>query len=499
MQPVNLADVMMALARSDPDRPAIVEGGSQLTCQQLVLRSAKFRTVLEGMGIAHGDLVGVACHNELDNITLYIALWLLNATPVPMDFRSRRAERAEYTTGFDLKAVVETRSPPGKGTYPAVRIDDAFQAAVVEATPKFERRDQEGSSLAFITLTSGTTGKPQGIAQSHECFYLRFMNLMTCRAGFNSGERYLSVLPSHFAGARAIMMYALLNGSTVQFLGPLFTVEEIAETIQRDRISSVWVVPSILRGMMALAVDDKVSFSGLDSLWCGGAAIDREIKLEAHRRLGPGFVEFFAASATGTISALYGDDLKTHTETVGRPFRHVLADIVDAEGNSLPRNEVGRLRIRAPGMPTGVLRFSEPGILPSEGVLDGWAYSGDLAAITDDGFLRLAGRVSDVIIRSGANVFPKEIEDVLIRHADVRDVCVVGIPSKELGEEIVAVVESEAPVDQSDLIAMCSRELSPHKRPRMFKFVDKLPRTEQGKLPRADVVALIGQSPDQES
>lgn len=498
MHPVNLADALMAMSLAQPDKPAVIEAGVSLTRSQFMDLSARWRTVLAGTGIGSGDRIGVACQSELDSLAAYVGLWLLNAAPVPMDFRSRRAERTKYARSFSLKTIIETRTPPGEGEYPAICVDDSWRKAIADAIPEYERHCDDGDHPAFIALTSGTTGKPQGFLQSHHCFYLRYTNVMTCKPNFGYGERYLSLMPMHFGGARAIVIYALLDGATIQFHGPLFTANEVVETIRRDRVSSTWMVPSVLQEMMSLADGVAPLLPDLEVLQCGGATVSPDIKREVRKRLCPGFIEIFAATAPGSITSLYGADLETHAETVGRPFRHVLAEIVDPDGTPLPRNEVGRLRVRSPGMPSGVIRDSGSTIQPVEGILDGWAYSGDLAAITEDGFLRLAGRVSDIIIRSGANILPKEIESTLIQHAAVRDVCVVGVPSESVGEEIVAIIESDSPQIEPELAALCSRELSPYKRPRMFKFVDRIPRNELGKLPKTAVMALL-RPPEQPS
>ncbi len=489
MRTVNLADVLIAVSRSAPEATALKDDEECLSFGQMIDRAARTRAVLAGLGIRAGDRVGVAGHRDLENIVIYIALWLMNAVAVPIDFRSRRGERARHAETFQLKAIVESRTATGAGDYRQILLDEDWRRGVAKAEPEFERPGASDHP-AFIALTSGTTGLPRGVVQSHESFYLRYKNFRTAETVPNAGGRYLNLFPMSSAAARALSLYSLLDGTTIQFHAPLFDTGEVIETIKRDRITATWVIPQLLQDFLARSAPPYPIFPDLDFLACGGAPLGPEEKKLARRRLSPNFIEFFAASSAGTVSALTGDDLETNPLSVGRPLPHVLVEIVDRDNRPLAIGETGRLRVRAPGMVNEIIRNSAVEDVSEEEIVEGWAYTGDLAMLSEDGFLTICGRASDMIIQSGANVFPREIETLLIQHEAVTDVSVVGVPSREYGEKVVALVVAESGVDVSELHAVARRELPPNKRPKVIGLVDRIPRSELGKVKKSALLEL---------
>jgi acyl-CoA synthetase (AMP-forming)/AMP-acid ligase II len=226
-------------------------------------------------------------------------------------------------------------------------------------------------------------------------------------------------------------------------------------------------------------------FADLDSLYCFGAPLLPEEKRRARSRLSRNFVEGYASSLSGRISVLSGEDIDQRPETVGRVLSQVELHIVNADDEKLPIGEAGMIRIRSPGIASGIYR----GISRATGdqIKDGWAYPGDIGAIDADGFLQLFGRSSDVIIRGGSNVHPSEIEIVLAEHPGVREAAVVGFSQSREGEEIAAFVVPAGDLTESDLIAFCRARLVPDKRPRRFILVPSLPRNANGKVARSEL------------
>jgi acyl-CoA synthetase (AMP-forming)/AMP-acid ligase II len=253
-----------------------------------------------------------------------------------------------------------------------------------------------------------------------------------------------------------------------------------------------FVVPTILRALLELPAGAGPLLPGLQALLCAGAPTHPEEKRAALRRLTPGFHEVYGTVGTGPISVLGPFDIPGHAESAGRPHEIWQIEVVDETDRALPRGAAGRLRVRGPGAAT---RLESGAAGAGEAVREGWYYTGDIAELDDAGFLYLKGRASDVILRGGSNVYPDEVEAVLVEQAAVADAAVVGRPSPQLGEEVVAVVVVRAPVTTEELIAHCRRRLSPYKLPAEIVFVSELPRTSFGKPDRkrlSDSIAAGG-------
>jgi acyl-CoA synthetase (AMP-forming)/AMP-acid ligase II len=217
-------------------------------------------------------------------------------------------------------------------------------------------------------------------------------------------------------------------------------------------------------------------------------------KVDCLTRLSGGFVQNYGSTMAGMITVLASHEVAAHSESVGRPMDQVLVEIVDDEGRPLPRGDVGVIRVRTPGVARElVLEGLEA--RSSDLVVDGWIYPGDIGRLDSEGFLSIVGRTSDVIIRGGVNVYPSEIEAVLVSHPAVREAAVVGWPDRVLGEEIAAFVTLSTPVNPRELAIYCAGKLHPDKHPRQVFVIDEMPRNANGKLVRRDLLARLPDRP----
>ena len=330
-------------------------------------------------------------------------------------------------------------------------------------------------------LTSGTTGQPLGVVVDHERALCRFIFDLSQRFG----ATMLNPLSLSFSASCNHTFSALLQGSAVYFHPVLYSPEQLADAIVTTEATSLCTVPTILRNLLEIFGERSVpAFGNLEALYCFGAPMSAEEKLRAKSSLCKNLVQEYGSSITGRISALSGADLDLHPGTVGRALPFVALEIVDADDRVLSAGEVGTIRVRSPAMATATHGESTGG--SGDKLKGGWAYPGDLGAI-DHGFLRLVGRTSDLIIRSGANVHPSEVESVIAEHEGVQDVAVVGFTKQPEGEEIAAFVVPSIDLTEAALVAHCRVRLHPDKRPRKFVFVPSLPRNANGKIIRAEL------------
>jgi long-chain acyl-CoA synthetase len=483
LQDTNAAETFVRLSKGWEDRAAIVSPRLTLTYGEVVARAARSARMLRGHGVGPGANVGIAVRDSGEAIVLMLSLWMLGAVPVPIDFRAKPAERARLVHEFNLIAILEDRQVPESIGYASILVDDTWTSVIAQhdGAPFFETYKP---APALISLTSGTTGRPLGIVLGHEQLLFRLASNLQLGPR-RPGGRLLNPMPVSSSGPRNQSLSQLFDGGVVYFHPPLFSAGELAEAVLSKAATAVCVVPTILRGLLELdrGRGSPPPFAHLDLLYCFGAPILPEEKRRARSELCEHFVESYSSSASGRISVLYGTDIDTRPETVGRVLPHVELQIVDGDDQPLPIGAPGAIRVRSPAMAHKI--YDNATRADGDRIKEGWVYPGDIGAVDEAGFLCLLGRTSDVIIRGGVNVHPSEVEVVIAEHAGVREVAVVGFAKSREGEEIAAFIVPSGNLTEAALVAHCRAHLSPDKRPRKFAFVTELPRNATGKISRA--------------
>jgi fatty-acyl-CoA synthase len=487
MGSINLADMFVGAADSYRDRPAIVSRELTLSYRQMVARSAQTARVLRREGIKSGDIVGLALSSPGDTVAATIALWMLGATVVILDFRTRAEERNALCLAFGVSVIVESRRPPGKGEYASLLFSTDWNDRILreDSTPF---SPEISGAPAILSLTSGTTGTPQGIQINHDTFLLRHLMHGLGDASHET-KIYLNPLSLNNAASRNHTLSRLLEGGTVHFVPFLSTAEELCEALVRTEANYALMVPAQALSLLQLSRGRSTPlFPKLASLYCGGAPMTPENNIRAYRELSRGYRVLYGSSVAGTMAVLSGMDVERKPETVGRPLPLVRLQIVDPQGQPLPAGQVGAIRVRSPAISPGIVGSLRE---KSDRLLEGWAYPGDLGVLDEEGFLTITGRASDMILRGGVNVFPQEVEDALCEHPLVAEAAVVGWQKGNVGEEIAAFVVRKGEVTADELIAFSRSRLSPDKRPRFFFFIEKLPRNDMGKVLRRQLAASL--------
>lgn len=479
-----LADTILGLAGRYGDQTALVQGARSVSYAGLAADGARLAHSLRARGVGPGDQVGLCLRDGIDGMTALAALWMLDAVAVPVDFRNRAEERVRLVQEFDLTCMIEDRDIGG-GAYPAIlwNADLAEDAARQPAVPP--ETQATGVHPAVISLTSGTTARPLGIVMGHRTLLLRVLGY-GMESDYPMGARFLNAYPLSFSASRHHTLGHLVRGGTVLFHPPTFGAAELAQRVNAEAIDFLFAVPATVSALMELADGGAGPlFPGLKMLYCGGSGMTPEDKRRAHALLTPGFLHCFSSSVSGTVSVLAGRDVVARANTDGRILPTVRLEIVDEADRPVAPDEVGAMRVRSHGMAETLYRGRARDT--GDRIRDGWAYTGDLARISADGFLTVVGRTTDLIIRGGANVHPAEVEGAISRLPGVREVAVVGFPDPALGEEIAAFVVGDATVTEAALTAHCRVELPPDKRPRRIVMIEALPRNANGKVLRRDL------------
>jgi long-chain acyl-CoA synthetase len=475
-EPVNLAEAIARHAADRPDLVALADGDSRLTYRELDRRIRQGAGQLRALGIGPGDAVAICLKDTADHVIAFLATARLGALSVPIDWRAPPAERARVAEGFGARLAL---TEAGRVAGVASRAVDATWRAEVERQSADQEFPADADAPLMIGLTSGTTGAVKGMLVTHRQMHARARPFDDILGG--KLHRYLSASPLAFSAGRNYCLTHLIKGHTVIFHPSLFTAEEYVEAIYRHRATVGFVVPTVVRWLLDLPRSDGPLLPNIEVLMCGGAPLRAEEKRAMLAHVTPNFYEFFGTVATGPISFLRPSEMTANSESDGRPAAGWDLATVDESDRPVEPGVTGRLRARGPGLASGLVGASTGN---SEGFRDGWYYTGDLAALGADGFLYLRGRATDVILRGGSNVHPDEIEAVLVEHPAVAEAAVVGRPSRELGEEVIAFAVVRDGVGSEALIDHCRKRLTAFKVPCEIILVPDLPHTTFGKVDR---------------
>jgi acyl-CoA synthetase (AMP-forming)/AMP-acid ligase II len=489
---MNLADALSHHIRARPDRPAIIAGERIVLYRDLDGLVRRWAAHLLACGARQGEVLGIALRDSVEHLLALYAATRMGAISLPMDWRWTDAEKTAVAAHFGAKLVLTEPDAPVLPGLACVAVDNAFLAGVAAAPS--DLAFPEGPACAemplLLSLSSGTTGRPKGPVVTHQQFLRRFWTHWI-DLGLNARETYVSATPMYFGGGRTFCMSLLFSGGTVVLFPPPYKPAELAAEIARRGATSAFLVPTLLRRLLDLPAEQAGPLKSMRLLLSSGAPLHPWERQAIREKLCDNFHEYYASTEGGGVSLLRPEDMDVHPDSVGRPVFGVEVAILGDDDRPLPPGEVGRLAYRGPGVARG---FHNDAEASAEAFLDGWFLPGDLAAVNEAGYVFLKGRRKDMIVRGGVNIYPTEIESVLLSDPRVAETAVVAWPSADLGEEVAAFVVPRpgmAPPGESELIALCASRLAPYKVPRGVFAIPDLPRNSSGKAVKAELAAQL--------
>lgn len=483
---MNFADTIASHADQQPDVPALIDGERVFTYRDLDVRGRQGAALLSALGVHAGDHVAICLGDNADHVIAFLAVVRLGAVAVPIDWRASKAEQMRVARGLAAKLVLIDPAMPPLGDLPSHAVHARWYAEAARRAP-LQEFPHDADRPLMIGLTSGTTGTVKGMVVTHRQMHARTLPFDTVLSPRR--HRYLSASPLAFSAGRGYCLTHLIRGDTVVFHPALFSADEYVEIVTRNKATVAFVVPTVLRWMLQLPRQSGPLLPDVEALIIAGAPSHAEEKREAAERVTPNLYEIYGAVGAGPISVLQPTDLAQHAASVGRPAATWQIEIVDETDRPVAPGASGLLRLAGPGLASGLYRGAGEAAA-AEGFRGGWYYTGDIASLDDAGFLYLKGRASDVILRGGTNVYPDEIEAVLLEHRAVVAAGVVGRRVHDLGEEVVAFVALGAPAEVHELIAHCRAQLAAYKVPVEITVVPEVPRTSFGKTDRRQLRSL---------
>ena len=452
-----------------------------LTFGALDGRSNRVARLLERRGLRPGDRLALHLPNRVEFIDIFVACIKLGVVVVPINILYRAREIEHIVADAEPRAVVSSGDATASELFPAgTEVWDVGElvTASLEESDDRVRRALEGDTTAAIVYTSGTTGRSKGAVLSHDNLLANGVVLATCWR-ITSADRYLAVLPLfHVHGLGNGVVTWLITGCRMR-LAERFDAARAAALFEEFQPTLFFGVPTVYVRLLELDAEVAARIGRRMRLFVSGSAPLPAATLEAFRaHFGHTILERYGMSETlMNIGNPYEGERRAGS--VGFPFPGVSARIVSADGAAVADGEIGELHVRGPNVIRGYWRRPDADV---EAFVDGWFRTGDLATRSPDGYYTLCGRRSDLIISGGYNIYPREIEEVLLEIDGVREAAVVGVPDAKRGELPVAYLVSDSELDPAVLEATCRRLLASFKVPRAFVRVEGLPRTALGKV-----------------
>ncbi|WP_341927028.1 long-chain fatty acid--CoA ligase [Nocardioides psychrotolerans] len=513
----NLASLLEKSAEKYPDREAIVLGDTRMTYAQVNGAANMVANLLVSRGIQHGDKVALSCANLPYFTIIYYGILKAGASVVPLNVLLKGREVAYHLGDAEAKAYFcfegTAELPIGKEGFAGfndadgceqffvVTVDPAapspiegaetFGQALAGQAPTFETVATDEDDTAVILYTSGTTGQPKGAELRHRNMRdnaLAGADLFG--ASEDNPDTALCVLPLfHSFGQTVVQNGTFAFGGTVVML-PRFEADAALKTMAKEKVTFFAGVPTMYWGLLGAlddsGVDVKELAANLRVAVAGGSALPVEVHKEFEKRFGVTILEGYGLSETSPVASFsrLGQDVRVGS--IGQPIPGVEMKLLQPESwdevdASEDADAVGEIAIKGHNIMKGYYNRPEA---TEESIQDGWFRSGDLGRKDADGWYYIVDRSKDMIIRGGYNVYPREIEEVLLTHPDVSLAAVIGVPHESHGEEIKAVVilNKGASVTEDELIAWGKEQMATYKYPRQVQFVDDLPMTATGKI-----------------
>ncbi|PRY51147.1 fatty-acyl-CoA synthase/long-chain acyl-CoA synthetase [Geodermatophilus tzadiensis] len=488
------SDQLARWARRTPEAVALRFEGTGRTYAELDERVTRLARALAARGVGTGDRIAVLALNGLETWETYLAGVRLGAVVVPVNFRLVADEVAYVLTDSGATALVVDAAlaevgakarAQAPGVTTVLTIGEELEAALAAAGAEPLEVAVDESAPAFIMYTSGTTGRPKGAVLTHRNLLMHVFSQVT-HLGWDPDDRV--AVPGaplfHIAGLAGGLPPLLLGGTHVVLRSGGFDPVATLDLIERERVSSIFLVPAMWAAVVAVPGIADRDLSSLRRISWGAAPASTTLL----RTMIDTFPQAEVVTAFGQTECspvttfLRGEDSVRKIGSVGTPMLNVEVRVVDEAMQDVPQGEVGEIVYRSPMVMKEYWGKPEA---TAEAFAGGWFHSGDLVRQDEEGYLYVVDRKKDMIITGGENVYCAEVEDVLAAHPKVAEVALIGVPDTRYGEAPLAVVAPRDPADPpttEELTAWCRERLARYKNPREYSVVGALPRNPSGKV-----------------
>jgi acyl-CoA synthetase (AMP-forming)/AMP-acid ligase II len=495
-----------------PEQEALVFGDHRSTYADLATRVRRAAGALARLGVRRGTRVAALDTNSHRFVEAYYATAMLGGVFIPVNYRAKRhelahmlgsGEAAVVLVGERYRAELDALRPGLGALKQVVMFEDArgdapgWEALLADAPEHEEEADVDDDEVTILMYTSGTTSLPKGVMLRYGDFSAYVTANVELADGTDRGAALLSAPLYHIAGATN-MMTTIWTGRKLVLM-PQFEPATWLDVVEREHVTHAFVVPTMLKKLLDHPDLTRHDLGSLQVLSYGGAPMPFPVIRRAIEVLPKtvGFVNAFGQTeTTSTLTVLGPEDHRLdgtpeenerclrRLRSIGKPLPDVEVKITGDDGRDLPAGEVGEILVRTPRAMKGYA-----GAADSPFTADGWLPTRDLGWLDADGYLYIAGRKDDMIIRGGENIAPAEVESVIGSHPAVEEVAVLGVADEEWGQRVAAcvVLRPDATATEDDLGEFCRARLASFKKPEVIRFLPELPKNPMGKILRREL------------
>jgi long-chain acyl-CoA synthetase len=508
---LTIASILAESAVRHADRTAVVLGDLKLTYAQLWGHTKQYAQVLRDQGVGPGDKVALLLPNTPHFPLAYFGTLALGAVAVPVHALLKADEIQYVLEDSGAKVLVCAAPLLGEGAKGAELADVPVLAVMDGGDATIERIDQkaleaqpiealvprEAEDTAVILYTSGTTGTPKGAEITHLNVIMNVVASATSSFDIGPDDVVLGCLPLfHTFGQTCCMNTAFYVGATVVLL-PRFDGAQALDLLVKEKCTIFMGVPTMYVGLVEAAKSSEQRPT-LKSALSGGAALPVPLLEKFNEVFGTQVLEGYGLTETSPVATFNQIGFEPRPGTVGKQIWGVEVEVAKAEVDDrielLPTGELGEIVVRGHNVFKGYLNKPEA---TASAIVDGWFRTGDLGTKDDEGYVTIVDRKKDMVIRGGYNIYPREVEEALLRHPAVGQVAVIGVPDPQYGEEVCAVVVKDpegGEISEEELSAWSKTKLAAYKYPRRVIFADSLPLGPSGKVLKRELVEQYGQS-----
>ena len=479
-RPLLITSGLRASARRTPDKPAIRFGDGVVTYGALADKVDRIKAAAHAIwGLERGAVVGILSTNSTEYIEYVSALSEMGIGVATINYRLSAAEVAQISadSGAQVIFYCEDCSHLLPQDIPSHNLSDALPDA-----PPCPETALDDEDIFAIPYTSGTTGLPKGVMISHRARAMTFYGMAAEYQCFSVDSYFLAIAPLCHGAGFAFGFAPLFFGGTVQLMSD-FNPEQVLSALARKEADGVFMVPAHFRQIFNLPPDILERYRGqhgLKAIISNASALPQPLKEQIVDFFGEGLLhETYGSTEGGIVTNLRPADQLHKKNCVGTPFVDTEVSLRDDEGNEVPSDTPGELFSRGPALFSGYWRNTDA---TAESVQDGWVSVGDIAMRDDEGYLYIIDRKKDMIISGGINIYPREIENVLVEHPAISECAVFGLKDDDWGESICCAMVCQTDVTAEALTEWLEARVARFKIPKFFHAIKELPRNGSGKI-----------------
>jgi len=505
---MNMGDALVMNAHRRPGKIAISDARGYRTYSDLNARSNSLANAMLEFGIKSHTNIAILVGNRIEHIESILALSKTGIVSVPMDVKWKKKELAGALSFFNIKGIIAETFLANELTSALGELPN-FSGPIVwigDTPPSLNYRSYEFEDIILkfdstepniavscedtflIMITSGTTGFPKGCLITHQEYIYRCLNQAVGR-GVGAKNIELAVTPICFNSGRGSVLAHLFFGARV-IVKDKFNPEDTLATIERERVTYIAMAPLQCDRILQNPNVDHYDTSSIICLRKAGSPLNKRTIEGLIEHITPNIYQSYSSTDSGVISMLFPDEQLNKYGSSGRLIWAANVIIINDQGHPLQPGEVGEIICRGPLVCQGY--YNNPQANETN-FRDGWLLTGDLGRFDEDGYLNIVGRKKNVIKSGSISIFPNEIQQVLQNHHSVFEAAVVGVPDKEWGEAVTAVVALRPGevLSTEEVIKYCKERLAPYKAPKFVRFEDSLPHTELGKVAIEEIKARL--------